>query len=214
LLKTAVVWIIASIFACPKAVKSSKPLKVGVVIKFTTALRVTEIIEEGAVATGETGLSAIGFETVGTAGLFSDFCILTLSRGRPASRLSRHGKSLLRKYSRYRRKYAVFRPKKAALVRVFVRRQAAGPRPASPRIGAERAPGDLDRGVDLMFRDAITAHDELSERIGQQLGELRFRPRTTERFCNGSLPWPIRPDLRKFFHRLMVREASFRMSLN
>jgi hypothetical protein len=133
-------------------------LKVGVVIKFTTALRVTEIIEEGAVATGETGLSGIGFETVGTA----DFFILTLSRGRRASRLSRHGKSLLRKCSRYCRKYPVFRPKKAALVRVFVRRQAAGPRPASPRIGAERAPGDLDRGVDLMFRDAIAAHDELS----------------------------------------------------
>jgi hypothetical protein len=59
------------------------------------------------------------------------------------------------------------------------------------RIASARqcAPGDFDRGMDFMFRDAITAHDKLRDRICQQLCELRLRPRTTEWFHSyGSLP--------------------------
>jgi hypothetical protein len=35
-------------------------------------LRITEIVEEGAVATDEAGLLAFGFETAGTAGSYSE----------------------------------------------------------------------------------------------------------------------------------------------
>ncbi|GGF10550.1 hypothetical protein GCM10011611_15190 [Aliidongia dinghuensis] len=55
-------WTSASIFACPKVAKSSKPLKVAFVIKFTIGLGVVGNIEKGAVSLGELGLPAAGVD--------------------------------------------------------------------------------------------------------------------------------------------------------
>jgi hypothetical protein len=75
------------------------------------------------------------------------------------------------------------------------------------------APGDLDSGTNLMFGDAITAHDEFGERIGQQFGELRFDPRAAERFYDGSLPGPVWPAFRKSLRPMFLCGASFLMGL-
>jgi hypothetical protein len=152
-------------------------LKVGNVIEFTTELRVAEIVEEGAVATGE-------------AGLFSDIVILALSSWRHGLRLSLHGKSFASKMFRglLERGAGQWPRHPTGLATGAVRRPrdryCLGP-------ARQGTPGDLDRGMDLTLRDPVAAHDEFGDRIRQQFGKLRLRSRSTERFFDDALPWSV-----------------------